>query len=298
MKLLTGAEMSGRGQRAPSHNLISWNDGGDVAGSLKPSSSQINGQDEGSNLNIVSQKKSSRASANQLGSQIFFGEVVEEEQPSRSRNRPGSARKLTELSGSGIFSIGSSDNEPPPVERSSVRLHQPAGGASQIVLGPDVETPKKSLSSRKQMELNGTPPSDDKSLRKQYSAAKVRELNGSLALFSPPQDPAVPRSDSAASTPSSEGRPVRTAKPVGGASSIVFGEADPEPYQSRASHQKIKDLLGTGEYKEEPPTLPVSDAKKRELRGCDIFADEQPQFRDSLAGIRQPPGGESSIALV
>lgn len=295
--------MSGRFQRPPggatSHNLFSWNDNNESdSGSVKPSSSHTSGQEENSYPH-TSSRGTSRASANQLGSQIFFGEIVEEEQQPRSRNRPGSARKLEELSGSGIFSSAPANNEPPPVDRPSVRLHQPAGGASQIMLGTDHEsTPKKVMSPRKKMELSGTPNSDDRSLRKQFSAAKIKELHGSLSLFPTTQDSVKYRIDTAFSTPTGDGKPTRISKPVGGASSIVFGEVEPEIYQSRASDQKIRDLLGTGEYKEESPTLPVSDAKRRELRGCDIFADEQPQFRDSLAGIRQPPGGDSSIALV
>lgn len=88
-------------------------------------------------------------------------------------------------------------------------------------------------------------------------------------------------------------------QPVGGVSQIVFGDSDVRlPEVKKVSEKKLRDLMGTGEYKGEPTVLNTSDAKIKELRGCDIFKDEQPVIRDSLGGIRQPPGGESSITLI
>lgn len=43
---------------------------------------------------------------------------------------------------------------------------------------------------------------------------------------------------------------------------------------------------------------PLSVAKLREMSGNDIFADGKVETRDYLGGVRKPPGGESSIALV
>lgn len=42
----------------------------------------------------------------------------------------------------------------------------------------------------------------------------------------------------------------------------------------------------------------LSVAKLREISGNDIFADGKVEARDYLGGVRKPPGGESSIALV
>lgn len=72
---------------------------------------------------------------------------------------------------------------------------QPAGGASSINLGEESPIVKKSLSPLKQMELSGTTEiSDDILSRKAKSAAKLKEMNGTLSIFSPSeyQPPAPP----------------------------------------------------------------------------------------------------------
>lgn len=86
-------------------------------------------------------------------------------------------------------------------------------------------------------------------------------------------------------------------QPVGGTSSIFMGECPLEPIR-RASSIKVNALLGTGEYREEPPALHASQTKMKEMQGCNIFADGKPQIRDSLGGVREPPGGRSSVALI
>ena len=87
-------------------------------------------------------------------------------------------------------------------------------------------------------------------------------------------------------------------QPVGGTSSIFMGEDPTEPIARRASSAKVNALLGTGEYREEPPALHASQTKMKEMQGCNIFADGKPQIRDSLGGVREPPGGKSSVALI
>lgn len=42
----------------------------------------------------------------------------------------------------------------------------------------------------------------------------------------------------------------------------------------------------------------LSSAKLKEMSGSDIFADGAAAPRDYLGGVRKPPGGESSIALI
>ena len=42
----------------------------------------------------------------------------------------------------------------------------------------------------------------------------------------------------------------------------------------------------------------LSEAKLKEIGGNNIFADGKAESRDYLGGVRKPPGGETSIALV
>ena len=67
-------------------------------------------------------------------------------------------------------------------------------------------------------------------------------------------------------------------------------------------NQKFNELSGNNVFKgDAPPSTaekPLSVAKLREMSGSDIFADGKAESRDYLGGVRKPPGGESSIALV
>ena len=40
-----------------------------------------------------------------------------------------------------------------------------------------------------------------------------------------------------------------------------------------------------------------SSAKMREMSGSDIFSNDQPKARNSVGGVRKPPGGVSTIML-
>lgn len=67
--------------------------------------------------------------------------------------------------------------------------------------------------------------------------------------------------------------------------------------------QKFTDLTGNDIFKEgntSPGSVEksLSVAKLKEMSGSDIFADEKATSRDYFGGVRKPPGGESSIALV
>ena len=44
--------------------------------------------------------------------------------------------------------------------------------------------------------------------------------------------------------------------------------------------------------------LSGNDIKLREMSGNNIFANGKAESREYLGGVRKPPGGESSIALV
>lgn len=67
-------------------------------------------------------------------------------------------------------------------------------------------------------------------------------------------------------------------------------------------NQKFNDLSGNGIFKGDvtPSSAekPLSLAKLQEISGSNIFADGKVEHRDYLGGVRKPPGGESSIALV
>ena len=67
-------------------------------------------------------------------------------------------------------------------------------------------------------------------------------------------------------------------------------------------NQKFVDLTGNdifkGDVSPSAADKSLSIAKLREMSGNDIFADGKVESRDYLGGVRKPPGGESSIALV
>lgn len=70
----------------------------------------------------------------------------------------------------------------------------------------------------------------------------------------------------------------------------------------KINNQKFNELSGNDIFKgDAPPSSaekPLSVAKLREMSGSDIFSDGKVESRDYLGGVRKPPGGESSIALV
>jgi hypothetical protein len=66
-------------------------------------------------------------------------------------------------------------------------------------------------------------------------------------------------------------------------------------------NQKFQELTGNNIFKEDAPATAeksLSSAKLKEMSGSDIFADGKAASRDFLGGVRKPPGGESSIALI
>lgn len=67
-------------------------------------------------------------------------------------------------------------------------------------------------------------------------------------------------------------------------------------------NQKFSELSGNGIFKGDAPPAsaekPLSSAKLREMSGSNIFADGKAESREYFGGVRKPPGGESSIALV
>lgn len=91
-------------------------------------------------------------------------------------------------------------------------------------------------------------------------------------------------------------------KPAGGQSNILFSEDTPVKTAKKIHNQKFQELTGNDIFKGDVPPgsteKPLSSAKLREMSGSNIFADGKATSRDFLGGVRKPPGGESSIALV
>jgi hypothetical protein len=67
-------------------------------------------------------------------------------------------------------------------------------------------------------------------------------------------------------------------------------------------NQKFQELTGNNIFKEDASPgsadKSLSSAKLKEMSGNDIFSDGKASSRDYRGGVRKPPGGKSSIALV
>ena len=91
-------------------------------------------------------------------------------------------------------------------------------------------------------------------------------------------------------------------KPAGGQSNIMSSGEPVLKTAKKIYNQKFSELSGNDIFKgDAPPSSAdksLSSAKLREISGNDIFSDGKVESRDFLGGVRKPPGGESSIALV
>lgn len=316
-------------------DLFSWSEGPDANEIRTPirvsatieSNAFASGDDQSSNDSPVGRPTIRMHQPAGGVSTISFGDhLTPEEREALLRRRPGSDTKRREMTGSGIFGGESpsdgvdSVNGASTPERPSVRVHQPAGGVSQISFGVDGSvSPKKPTSLpevAKQRELSGSQETiADIHLGRQFSTAKAKELVGS-DIFGPPPD-VPPRSvnrsleamreevkevkEPAEPVPRNVRTSVKVSNPAGGKSQISFGQDTTETTARKVHDQKVAELTGNNIFKGDTPSgaeKPVSVAKLREMSGSDIFADEKPAGRDCVGGIRKPPGGESSIALV
>ncbi|KAK9069333.1 hypothetical protein SSX86_011235 [Deinandra increscens subsp. villosa] len=232
---------------------------------------------------------------------VFGGQVTDEEVESLNKRKPVSGYKLKEITGSGIFAAGGEDGleeadaatRPP----SNIRMYQQAvAGISHISFGEEeTVSPKKPISEAKQRELSGTLDSESEArLKKQISIAKNKELSGHNIFAAPPEI---------------QPRPL-AARALALRESITIGEPahgnNPEESLIKTAkkipNQKLTELSGNNIFKgdENPQCVekPLSSAKRREMSGSNIFADGKAEARDYFGGVRKPPGGESSIALV
>ncbi|WJX32673.1 hypothetical protein P8452_20971 [Trifolium repens] len=240
---------------------------------------------------------------------VFGGQVTDEEVESLNKRKPCSEYKMKEITGSGIFVANGEDETTedgsanPSANKTGIRMYQQAiAGISHISFGEEeIVSPKKPASLpevAKQRELSGTMESEDNKLTKQLCDAKCKELSGH-DIFAPP--------------PEIKPRPI-TPRILELKGSIGIGDshgdgdqgaATGEPVMKTAKkilNQKFADLSGNNIFKGDAPPLSaeksLSGAKLREISGSNIFADGKAESRDYLGGVRKPPGGESSIALV
>lgn len=83
---------------------------------------------------------------------------------------------------------------------------------------------------------------------------------------------------------------------------MTFSEEPVLKTAKKIYNQKFAELTGNNIFKGDVPPgsaeKSLSSAKLREISGNNIFADGKVESRDYLGGVRKPPGGESSIALV
>ncbi|CAN6206133.1 unnamed protein product [Urochloa humidicola] len=238
---------------------------------------------------------------------VFGGRVTEEEAESLNKRKPCSAPKWKEMTGSGIFAAGGEVEEDESANASATPIrtapknYQAISTISHISFAEEESvSPKKPTSIAevaKQRELSGTLLSeDDSKMKRQISDLKSKELSGH-DIFAPPEDPR-PRNSENGSTSQTPGKNAYV-------SNFKFGEADEDSVVKTAKKiptKKFTDLTGNGIFKDdETPGMAekhLSTAKLKEMTGSDIFADGKAPSRDYLGGIRKPPGGESSIALV
>lgn len=241
--------------------------------------------------------------------------MTDEEAEALSKRKPCSGYKLKEITGSGIFALegenGTSESgsaNPTPNNKTTVRIYQQAAAAiSQISFGTEESvSPKKPTTLpevAKQRELSGTLESEETKMQKQLSDAKCKELSGH-DIFAPPPE-ILPRPSAAHSLVLKESKDMgepAPRNPAGGQSNIMFSDETVLKTAKKIHNQKFVELTGNDIFKGDvPPSSAeksLSMAKLREMSGNDIFADGKAESRDYLGGVRKPPGGESSIALV
>ncbi|XP_020217065.1 uncharacterized protein LOC109800658 [Cajanus cajan] len=239
---------------------------------------------------------------------VFGGQVTDEEVESLNKRKPCSEYKMKEITGSGIFVANGEDDSSEAgsanPNKTGVRMYQQAiAGISHISFGEEESlSPKKPTTLpevAKQRELSGTLESEDSILKKQLSDAKCKELTGH-DIFAPP--------------PEIKPRPI-TPRILELKGSIDIGERHADGDQGDTNsgaeamktakkiyNKKFAELSGNdifqGDAAPSSAEKSLSGAKLREMSGSNIFADGKVEARDYLGGVRKPPGGESSIALV
>lgn len=248
---------------------------------------------------------------------VFGGQVTDEEVESLNKRKPCSGYKMKEMTGSGIFKAGEENGavesetaDPNQTNKTGLRMYQQAvAGMSQISFGDEeAVTPKKPTTLpevAKQRELSGTLESDSEGkLKKQISNAKSKELTGHDIFAPPPEIQPRPLAARALALRESItiGEPAPRDPSGGPSDEVSGGEEAVLKTSKKIPEKKFAELSGNDIFKgDAPPSSaekPLSSAKLREMSGSNIFADGKVESRDYFGGVRKPPGGESSIALV
>ncbi|KAF8024908.1 hypothetical protein BT93_F1912 [Corymbia citriodora subsp. variegata] len=254
---------------------------------------------------------------------VFGGQVTDEEAENLNKRKPCSGYKMKEITGSGIFAANGEDDSlqpgsanPASNNKTGLKMYQQTlAGISHISFAEEESiSPKKPTTLpevAKQRELSGTLESEsDMKLKKQISDAKCKELSGHDIFAAPPEILPRPLAARALDTNQDMGEPaprhvrtsVKVSNPAGGQSSITSNEDPVMKTAKKIYDKKFSELSGNNVFKGDvPPTSAeksLSSAKMREISGNDIFADGKAESRDYFGGVRKPPGGESSIALV
>ncbi|GAA0162392.1 hypothetical protein LIER_39403 [Lithospermum erythrorhizon] len=242
---------------------------------------------------------------------VFGGQVTDEEVESLNKRKPCSGYKMKEITGNAIFAPkGENDADldaadPASANKTGLRMYQQAVAAISHISFGEEETvlPKKPATLpevAKQRELSGNLESEaEAKLKKQISGAKSKELSGH-DIFAPPPE-IKPRTSAARALALREHITIGELALQNG----VDAQNSEEPIIKTAKkipNQKFAELTGNNIFKEEPVPASaeksLSSAKLREISGNNIFADGKSESRDYFGGVRKPPGGESSIALV
>ncbi|KAI3460026.1 hypothetical protein Pfo_016689 [Paulownia fortunei] len=247
---------------------------------------------------------------------VFGGQVTDEEVESLNKRKPCSGYKMKEMTGSGIFKAsgenGASENEDDGqilVNKTGLRMYQQAlVEMSHISFGEEeTVSPKKPATLpevAKQRELSGNLESEsDARFKKQSSDAKNKELSGHDIFAPPPEIQPRPLAARALALRESItiGGPT-SHNGAGGQTTDALSEESAIKTAKKIPNQKLSEISGNDIFKGVAPPAsaekPLSSAKLREMSGSNIFADGKVESRDYLGGVRKPPGGESSIALV
>ncbi|RLN41068.1 uncharacterized protein C2845_PM01G16850 [Panicum miliaceum] len=223
---------------------------------------------------------------------VVFGGHGAEGVDGVNKMRTGSAPKLKEMTGSGIFKAGSAAAAP-----AASRDRQ----ASQITFAQDGSiAPRKPTSVAevaRHRELSHTVQREgDGKTKRQVSTAKSKELSGH-DIFADHEDPKPNRSRRSDYSSSASLSQVST---------FSFGEADADSAakmaKKKGTSNKPADLNGKVIVeKDSAPAVkqPPNRAKLEETAGSSVSADWKAPATGEHAGrrTRQPPGGDSSISL-
>ncbi|KAE8659295.1 hypothetical protein F3Y22_tig00116964pilonHSYRG00570 [Hibiscus syriacus] len=243
---------------------------------------------------------------------VFGGQVTDEEFESLNKRKPCSGYKMKEMTGSGIFAAnGENDESEPgsanPISNSKTGLRmyqQTLAGISHISFAEEEsispQKPTTLTEVAKQRELSETLDSEEAMLKKQLSDAKCKELSGH-DIFAPPPE-ILPRPTTVPALALKDNFKMGEPDTHNSAGGSMSSEEDVVKTAKKIYDKKFAELSGNGIFKGDIPPgsaeKPFSGAKLREMSGSNIFADGKVESRVYLGGVRKPPGGESSIALV